>query len=185
MANAKSTIEEAWPGDVIGLYDNGSLKIGDGLTEGEHLEFKGIPSFSPEILKEAVNLDPFKTKQLEKGVRQLTDEGLAQLFILQPGNIKIIGTVGELQYDVIRYRLEHEYGAKCRFDMMPYIQACWFDGEDQNEIAAFLKAKSGDIAFDKEERPVFLVRSEWILRAVKENYPGIRFYNSSEFRNTV
>lgn len=185
MANAKSTIEEAWPGDVIGLYDNGSLKIGDGLTEGEHLEFKGIPSFSPEILKEAVNLDPFKTKQLEKGVRQLTDEGLAQLFILQPGNIKIIGTVGELQYDVIRYRLEHEYGAKCRFDMMPYIQACWFDGEDQNEMAALLKAKSGDIAFDKEERPVFLVRSEWILRAVKENYPGIRFYNSSEFRNTV
>jgi peptide chain release factor 3 len=94
MANAKNTIEEAFPGDVIGLYDTGNLKIGDTLTEGESLHFSGIPSFSPEILKEVINRDPFKTKQLEKGVMQLTDEGLAQLFIQQPGNIKIIGTVG-------------------------------------------------------------------------------------------
>jgi peptide chain release factor 3 len=111
MANNKKIVDEAFPGDVVGLYDSGNFKIGDTLSEGELLHFKGIPSFSPEILREVNNLDNFKSKQLDKGVRQLTDEGVAQLFIQQPGNRKIIGTVGELQYEVIKYRLEHEYGA--------------------------------------------------------------------------
>jgi len=114
MANEKSIIDDAWPGDVIGLYDNGSLKIGDTLTEGEALNFRGIPSFSPEIFKALENRDPMKQKQLDKGIRQLTEEGLAQLFI-QFGNRKIIGTVGELQFDVIKFRLEHEYNAQCDF----------------------------------------------------------------------
>ncbi len=115
MANNKSIVDEAFPGDVVGLYDSGNFKIGDTLTEGEELHFKGVPSFSPEILREVNNLDPMKTKQLDKGVRQMTDEGVAQLFMQQPGNRKIIGTVGELQYEVIKFRLEHEYGARCSF----------------------------------------------------------------------
>ncbi len=101
MANDKSVIDEAYPGDVVGLYDNGNFKIGDTLSEGENITFKGIPSFSPEIFKVLENKDPLKTKQLEKGILQLTDEGVAQLFTQQPGNIRIIGTVGELQFDVI------------------------------------------------------------------------------------
>ena len=101
--------------DVIGLYDTGSFKIGDTLNEGEKFMYKGIPSFSPEIFQELENLDPLKSKQLEKGIRQLMDEGVAQLFIQQPGNRKIVGTVGQLQFEVIAYRLEHEYGANCRF----------------------------------------------------------------------
>src|SRR5690606_9329582 len=104
MADNKSVVEEAWPGDVIGLYDSGNFKIGDTLTEGEMMNFVGIPSFSPEIFKELENTDPFKTKQLEKGITQLSDEGVAQLFIQNPGNRKIIGTVGELQFEVIQFR---------------------------------------------------------------------------------
>ena len=109
MAASKSVIDEAFPGDVIGLYDSGTFKIGDTLSEGKPV-FKGIPSFSPEIFKEIQNDDPMKSKQLEKGLNQLTDEGVAQLFTLQPGNRKVIGTVGELQFEVIQYRLKQEYG---------------------------------------------------------------------------
>jgi peptide chain release factor 3 len=102
MAQDKSVIDEAFPGDVIGLYDTGNFKIGDTLNEGEKFMFKGIPSFSPELFQELENLDPMKSKQLEKGVSQLMDEGVAQMFIMQPGNRKIVGTVGMLQFEVIQ-----------------------------------------------------------------------------------
>jgi peptide chain release factor 3 len=182
MANNKSTVDEAYPGDVIGLYDNGSLKIGDTLTEGEELHFAGIPSFSPEILKEVVNRDPMKTKQLEKGVRQLTDEGLAQLFIRQPGNIKIIGTVGELQFDVIKHRLENEYGAKCDFRALPYVKACWLKSNDKDQLEALINRKSDVIAYDKAETPVFLAENEWMIKITKEKSPSVEFHESSEFQ---
>jgi peptide chain release factor 3 len=182
MANSKSIVEEAYPGDVVGLYDSGNFKIGDSLTEGETLYFEGVPSFSPEILKEVINLDPMKTKQLEKGVRQMTDEGVAQLFIQQPGNRKIIGTVGELQYEVIRFRLEHEYGAKCSFSHLPFVKACWITSDNKKEMDAFFNRKFSSIAYDKENNPVFFAESEWILRNAKENFPSITFHNNSEFK---
>ena len=182
MANNKSTLDEAYPGDVIGLYDNGSLKIGDTLTEGEDLHIAGIPSFSPEILKEVVNRDPMKTKQLEKGVRQLTDEGLAQLFIRQPGNIKIIGTVGELQFDVIKHRLENEYGAKCDFRALPFAKACWLKSDDKIQLEALLNRKSDVIAYDKANAPVFLAENEWMIKITKEKSPAVEFHESSEFQ---
>jgi len=181
MANVKSTIEEAFPGDVIGLYDTGNLKIGDTLTEGENLHFTGIPSFSPEILKEVVNRDPLKTKQLEKGVMQLTDEGLAQLFIQQPGNIKIIGTVGELQFDVIKFRLEHEYGAKCDFRPLPFVKACWLTSANKQKLDEMIKIRAGTIAFDKSNTPVFFSDSDWTLKIVKEAHPEVQFHKSSEY----
>jgi len=181
MANRKSTVEEAFPGDVIGLYDNGSLKIGDTLTEGEYLHFKGIPSFSPEILKEVINTDPLKTKQLEKGVRQLTDEGLAQLFIQQPGNRKIIGTVGELQFDVIKFRLENEYGASCNFRSLPYIKACWINSDNRDELNELIRRKAADTAYDKDNNPVFMAASEWMIKITSETYPSVKFHNTSEF----
>jgi len=185
MANNKSIVEEAFPGDVVGLYDNGNFKIGDTLTEGELLHFKGVPSFSPEILREVVNRDPLKTKQLDKGVRQMTDEGVAQLFMQQPGNRKIIGTVGELQYEVIKFRLEHEYGAKCSFSPLPFVKACWITTDNKKELDEFIKRKTGAIAYDKENNLVFFAESEWMLKKAEENFPSITFHKTSDFKMRI
>ena len=182
MANDKSIVEEAYPGDVVGLYDTGNFKIGDTLTEGEHLTFKGIPSFSPEKFKEIVNKDPLKTKQLEKGLSQLTDEGVAQLFTRQPGNIKIVGTVGELQFEVIQFRLLHEYGASCDFRHLDYFKACWFTSADKEQLELFISQKYRSVTYDKENRPVFMAESDWHLRMTKEAYPNIEFHFTSEFK---
>ena len=142
LAQDKSIIDEAYPGDVVGLYDTGNFKIGDTLTEGEPMMFKGIPSFSPEIFMELENLDPLKSKQLDKGIKQLIDEGVAQLFIQQPGNRKIVGTVGQLQFEVINYRLIHEYGANCRFVSKPFQKACWITTNSKEQMDAFKRAKA-------------------------------------------
>jgi len=182
MASAKEVIEEGYPGDVIGLYDTGTFKIGDTLTEGENLQYAGIPSFSPEIFKELINLDPMKSKQLEKGVQQLTDEGVAQLFTVQPGNRKVVGTVGELQFEVIQYRLEHEYGAKCRWVHMNTTRACWVTSEDPKKLQEFIRLKGTQIGYDKDENPVFLADSEWMLRMNRDNNPNIEFHTTSEFK---
>lgn len=185
MAQDKSVIDEAWPGDVVGLYDTGNFKIGDTLTEGETLHFQGIPSFSPEIFKELVNLDPLKTKQLEKGIRQLTDEGVAQLFFVQPGNRKIVGTVGELQFEVLQYRLEHEYGARCRFNALPIHKALWITYTREESFQQFIKAKPGQVATDKDGHPVFLAPSAWMLQMAEQDYPDLRFHRTSEFKRAV
>lgn len=182
MANEKSLLEEAWPGDVVGLYDTGSFKIGDTLTEGEVLQYKGIPSFSPEIFREVVNKDPFKTKQLEKGIRQLTDEGVAQLFMQQPGSRKIIGTVGELQFDVIKFRLLQEYGATCDLHTLHYYKACWITSDDKETLARFISYKGSQIAYDKDDNPVFFADTAWTLRSVQEHYPSLKFHLTSDFK---
>lgn len=183
MANEKTLIEEAYPGDVIGLYDNGIFKIGDTLTEGEALHYIGIPSFSPEIFKEVENRDPFKTKQLEKGIQQLTEEGVAQLFIQSNGNRKIIGTVGELQFDVIKFRLEHEYGAKCEFRNLNYTKAYWITGETKAALDHFISSRGTAIAYDKENNPVYFSESEWMLKTIKHSFTAIHFHTTSEFKN--
>lgn len=180
MAQSKSTIDEAFPGDVIGLYDTGNFKIGDTLTEGEQFFFEGIPSFSPEIFRELNNDDPMRSKQLEKGIRQLTDEGVAQLFILPFGNKKIVGTVGELQFDVIKYRLEHEYGAKCSFAPMQFHKACWISSADDVKLNEFIRIKYNNIAEDKDGNPVYLAPSPYILRVEQQDNPDIRFKFTSE-----
>lgn len=182
LAQDKSVIEEAWPGDVVGLYDTGNFKIGDTLTEGEHLQFRGIPSFSPEIFKELVNKDPMKSKQLEKGIQQLTDEGVAQLFIREVGNRKIVGTVGELQFEVIQYRLEHEYGAKCEFQSKPYYKACWLVSDNEEKLREFKRIKGTDMVKDKDGNDVFLAPSKFLLDMEISNYPEITFHFTSEFK---
>src|SRR4028119_2469458 len=142
--------------------------------------FTGIPSFSPEIFREVINTNPMKVKQLEKGIRQLTDEGVAQLFFKQPGNRKIIGTVGELQFDVIRFRLEQEYGASCDFYPMQLYKACWITSKDKQKLKEFIDRKSGYIAWDKDERPVFLAETPSGLNWTKVLYPDIEFHFISE-----
>jgi peptide chain release factor 3 len=179
LARDKDVIEEAFPGDVVGLFDTGNFKIGDTLTEGEAFYFTGIPSFSPEIFKEVVNKDPMKTKQLEKGLNQLTDEGVAQLFTQFGGNKKIIGCVGELQFEVIQYRLLHEYGASCEFRSLPYYKACWIYSKDPAKLDEFMRFKN-NVAQDKDGHPVFLAQSEWFLNTERTNNPAIEFHFTSE-----
>ncbi len=185
MAQDKSVIDEAFPGDVIGLYDTGNFKIGDTLTEGEKMMFKGIPSFSPEIFMELENLDPLKSKQLDKGIHQLTDEGVAQMFIMQPGNRKIVGTVGMLQFEVIQHRLINEYGANCRFAPKNYHKACWITTTNQEQLDSFIRAKGNYLAKDKDDNLVFLAETQFLLTMAEQDYPELTFHKTSEFKLEV
>jgi len=181
MAQDKEIVDEAWPGDIVGLYDTGNLKIGDTLTEGEKGTFKGIPSFSPELFKEVINLDAMKTKQLEKGLTQLMDEGVAQLFTYEMGSRKVVGTVGALQYEVIQYRLKNEYGATCRFDHTNLYKACWISSNDKKKLKEFVNSKFRHIAKDKDGKLVFMAETKAWLQMVQENFPEISFHFTSEF----
>lgn len=181
MAQRKSTIEEAYPGDIVGLPDNGIFKIGDTLTDGEMLHFRGLPSFSPEMFKYIENADPMKSKQLQKGIDQLMDEGVAQLFVNQFNGRKIIGTVGQLQFEVIQYRLENEYNAKCRWEPVHLYKACWIESDDAAELENFKKRKYQYMAKDKDGRDVFLADSGYVLSMAQEDFKGIRFHFTSEF----
>lgn len=180
MAQNKETIDEAFPGDIVGLYDTGNLKIGDTLTEGETGVFKGIPSFSPEIFREVENLDAMKSKQLDKGLRQLMDEGVAQLFTFEMGARKVVGTVGQLQFEVIQHRLKHEYGASCRFRPMNLYKACWITSKDPKKLNEFIQSKYRHIAQDKDGKLVFMAETKQWLLMVQDNFPDVDFHFTSE-----
>ena len=181
MAQKKDIVDEAYPGDIVGIPDNGNFKIGDTLTSGEQLHFKGLPSFSPEMFKYIENTDPMKSKQLEKGIQQLMDEGVAQLFVNQFNGRKIIGTVGQLQFEVIQYRLLNEYGAQCRWEPISLYKACWIESDDENALAAFKKRKHQFMAVDREGRDVFLADSNYVLQMAQSDFPKIKFHFTSEF----
>ena len=181
MAQKKAVVDEAYPGDIVGIPDTGNFKIGDTLTSGETLHFKGLPSFSPEMFKYIENTDPMKAKQLDKGIRQLMDEGVAQLFVNQFNGRKIIGTVGQLQFEVIQYRLLHEYGAQCRWEPISLYKACWIESDDPEALAAFKKRKHQFMAIDREGRDVFLADSNYVLQMARNDFPKIRFHFTSEF----
>ncbi len=181
MAQKKEVLDEAFAGDIVGLPDNGNFKIGDTLTSGEEIHFKGLPSFSPEMFKYIENADPMKAKQLQKGVEQLMDEGVAQLFTNQFSGRKIIGTVGQLQFEVIQYRLLHEYGALCRWEPIHLYKACWIESDDAAQLADFKKRKYQYMAYDKQGRDVFLAESNYILMMAQQDFKNIRFHFSSEY----
>ncbi len=183
MAQEKSVIDVAYPGDIIGLYDSGNFKIGDTLTEGEKMNFKGIPSFSPELFKYVLNADPMKSKQLAKGLEQLTEEGVAQLFTKNLNGSKILGTVGALQFEVIQHRLKAEYGASCNFEHISLYKACWISCDDKKQLAAFMQDKLNHMAIDKDGNPVFLAESAWALQMAQEKNPEIKFHFTSEFKD--
>ncbi len=180
MASKKSVVEEAYPGDIVGLHDTGNFRIGDTLSSGELLHFRGIPSFSPEHFRFINNDDPMKSKQLAKGVDQLMDEGVAQLFTLESNGRKIIGTVGALQYEVIQYRLEHEYGAKCSYEPYPAHKACWITYTDQQQFDEFRKLKHRFMAKDKYDRWVFMADSAFSLQMSKDKFDKLKFLMKSE-----
>ena len=181
MAEKKSVIDEAYPGDIVGLHDTGNFKIGDTFTEGEPLKFTGIPSFAPEQFRYIENADPLKFKQLAKGVDQLMDEGVAQLFTSALNGRKIIGTVGALQFEVIQYRLEHEYNAACRWEPISIYKACWIESDNEAQLADFKRRKHTNMAVDKHGRDVFLADTSYSLALAQENFKEIRFHFTSEF----
>lgn len=181
MAQRKETVEVAYAGDIIGLPDNGSFKIGDTLTEGEVLHFKDLPSFSPEMFKYIENADPMKQKQLAKGVEQLMNEGVAQMFINQFNNRKIIGTVGQLQFEVIEYRLKNEYNATCRWEPLRLYKACWIESESAEALEEFKKRKYQYMAKDIHGRDVFLADSAYMLQMAQGEFKKIKFHFTSEF----
>lgn len=181
MAQKKSIVDEAYPGDIVGIPDNGNFKIGDTITQGESLHYKGLPSFSPEMFKYIENTDPMKAKQLDKGIQQLMDEGVAQLFTNQFNGRKIVGTVGQLQFEVIQYRLLHEYGAQCRWEPISLYKACWIESDDAEALAAFKKRKHQFMATDKDGRDVFLADSNYVLQMAQSDFPKIKFHFVSDF----
>ncbi|MDR1222976.1 MAG: peptide chain release factor 3 [Tannerella sp.] len=181
MAQKKEIVDEAFAGDIVGLPDTGNFKIGDSLTDGEDLNFKGLPSFSPEMFKYIENADPMKAKQLNRGIDQLMDEGVAQLFFNQFNGRRIIGTVGQLQFEVIQYRLLNEYGAQCRWEPVSLYKACWIESDDPVAFENFRKRKAQYMALDREGRDVYLADSAYVLTMAQQDFPGIRFHFTSEF----
>jgi peptide chain release factor 3 len=183
FAEKKEIVDISYPGDIVGLHDTGNFKIGDTLTEGESLHYKGIPSFSPEHFRYINNADPMKSKQLYKGIDQLMDEGVAQLFTLELNGRKIIGTVGALQFEVIQYRLEHEYGAKCSYENFPVYKACWIGNENRKteEFKDFVRVKQKFLAKDKKGQLVFLADSQFSLQMTQSKYPKVKLHFVSEF----
>ena len=185
FAEKKQIVDVSFPGDIVGLHDTGNFKIGDTLTEGEQMQYRGIPSFSPEHFKYINNADPMKSKQLEKGIDQLMDEGVAQLFTLQLNNRKVIGTVGALQFEVIQYRLEHEYGAKCSYENLNVHKACWVEAKDpkSEEFADFKRVKAKFLAKDKRNQLVFFADSAFTLQMTQSKYPNVKLHFVSEFES--
>lgn len=186
FAEKKQIVDISYPGDIVGLHDTGNFKIGDTLTEGEEMLYKGIPSFSPEHFKYINNADPMKSKQLEKGIDQLMDEGVAQLFTLELNGRKVIGTVGALQFEVIQYRLEHEYGASCSYENLNVHKACWVEAQDPKsaEFADFKRVKSKFLAKDKRGQLVFFADSAFTLQMTQSKYPNVKLHFVSEFEKS-
>lgn len=184
FADKKEVVDESFPGDIVGLHDTGSFRIGDTLTAGEKLQFKGIPSFSPEHFRYINNDDPLKAKQLAKGIDQFMDEGVAQLFTLEMNGRKIIGTVGALQYEVIQYRLEHEYGAKCTYEPIGIHKACWIEADEKSEeFKEFARLKQRFMARDNHGQLVFLADSAFTIHMTQEKFPNVKLHFISEWNH--
>ena len=180
LARERNLAEEAWPGDIIGIPNHGSLRIGDTLTEGAEIRVTGIPSFAPEILRRVRVDDPMKSKHLRHALEQLAEEGVTRVFKPATGGDWIIGVVGALQLDVLTARLEAEYGLATRLDGAPYQTARWLDADDPAEIERFRRQNPSASAEDHDGVPVFLARNAWDLRTTIEEWPNIRFTETRE-----
>jgi len=179
-ARDRENVEEAFPGDIIGIYNHGTIKIGDTFTDKESLQFTGIPSFAPEFFKRVRLKNALKVKQLHKGLTQLTEEGAVQVFRPLMGNDYILGAVGVLQFEVTKARLENEYGVDALFEPVDLSVARWVDSDDEKKLGDFEKRNATHLARDGEGRLTFLTTSDWQLSRCMENWPGIAFYKTCE-----
>jgi peptide chain release factor 3 len=180
MAQDRSNVDEAWPGDIIGLHNHGTIKIGDTFTEKEPLKFTGIPSFAPEHFRRVILKSPLKAKQLQKGLAQLAEEGAVQVFRPLQGNDYILGAVGVLQFDVIMARLKDEYGVEALYEPAQYTCARFISAEDKRKLGDFERAMHGSLAKDAEDNLAYLAPSQWRLEDTQEKWPDVSFNTTRE-----
>ena len=180
LARERNLAEEAWPGDIIGIPNHGSLRIGDTLTESEAIRITGLPSFAPEILRRVKLDDPMKSKHLRHALEQLAEEGVTRVFKPLAGGDWIIGVVGALQLDVLTARLAAEYDLSTRLDGAPFQAARWMEAADRAELERFRLKNLPASAEDHDGIPVFLARNAWDLRTTIEEWPSIRFKETRE-----
>ncbi|MEE8398502.1 MAG: peptide chain release factor 3 [Desulfobacterales bacterium] len=180
MAQDRENIEEAFPGDIIGIHNHGTIKIGDTFTDKEPLKFSGIPNFAPEHFRRVRIKNPIKTKQLQKGLIQLAEEGAVQVFRPLIGSDYILGAVGVLQFEVTMARLQAEYGVDAVYEPVDFKVARWVDSADRKKMAAFEKANMSNMATDAEGSLSFLTTSEWQLGFCMEEWPDIDFVKTRE-----
>jgi peptide chain release factor 3 len=182
FAQDRSLAEEAYPGDIIGIPNHGTLRVGDTLTEGEPLRFTGIPDFAPEILRRVRLADPMRAKQLRKALEDLAEEGVTQVFRPMTGSDWIVGVVGALQLDVLSSRIEQEYSVPVAFEAAPFDTARWIFSEDAARLKTFIEQNRSAMSEDREGAPVYLVRNTWELNRMKDNFPEITFSATRERR---
>jgi len=180
MANERTRMDEAYAGDIIGIHNHGQLQIGDVLTEGEALTFKGIPYFAPELFSRARLRDPMKAKQLEKGLRQLGEEGAVQVFMPLVDNTPLIGAVGQLQFEVVEHRLKSEYGVDAVFERAGIHTARWVTCPDAAHLNEFIKANQGRLAKDVDGNYAYLADTGVNLRLAQERWPKVEFHATRE-----
>lgn len=181
MAGARSQTQEAWPGDIIGLHNHGTIQVGDTFTEGEHLTFTGIPHFAPELFRRICLRDPLKLKALHKGLIQLGEEGAAQLFKPLNNNDLILGAVGVLQFDVVAWRLREEYGVTCSYDNIPTVAARWIECPDDKRLGLFKHRALDNLAIDGRDRLAYLAPSMVNLNLTMKRWPDIQFHAIREY----
>ncbi len=180
FAREREIADEAWPGDIIGIPNHGVLRVGDTLTEGETVKITGIPNFAPEILRRVRLEDPMKSKQLKRALDDLAEEGVTQVFRRVIGGDNIVGVVGELQLDVLKTRVEAEYGVKIDLEPAPFETARWISAESKADLEAFMSANRGGMSEDRDGSPVFLARNAWELGYIAEKSPKIKFSDIRE-----
>jgi peptide chain release factor 3 len=185
LSQRRELLEEAYPGDIIGIPNHGVLQLGDTLTEGEELQFTGLPFFAPELFQIVEIADPLRSKQLRSGLAQLGEEGAIQVFRPHAGGPLLLGAAGSLQFDVVAHRLRHEYGAEARMAPARYTSARWITSDDAQEMKRFIEYNAHRIAHDVVEAPTFLITHQAELDVAQENFPAIRFHALREHAGLV
>jgi len=180
MAREREKVQQAYAGDIIGLHNHGTIRIGDTFTQGEALKFAGIPNFAPELFRRVLLQDPMKMKALQKGLDQLSEEGAAQIFRPLIKNDLILGAVGILQFDVVAYRLKDEYGVSCRYDPVTIHTARWVGCSDQQKLEEFIKKNEINLARDNAGMLVYLAPTRVNLNLTQERWPDIEFSATCE-----
>jgi peptide chain release factor 3 len=175
FARSRITADEAYAGDVVGIPNHGTLRIGDTLTEGEEILFRGVPNFAPEILRRVRLGDAMKAKKLKEALQQMAEEGVVQLFQPEDGSPAIVGVVGALQLDVLKERLSVEYSLPVDFEMSRFSVCRWISADGKTDLANFVETHRGDIARDLDGDPVFLAQHEFSLNYEAERWKAIRF----------